>query len=119
MTFTLLLLAVVFLIILITLTFIFITLKNRTYVNRPYRHSLVVIALFLGHWVLVLTSFYTLLPDNVSNFIFLPIWYFLCILGFMVFIKEWKNNRIIAVSVGAFSFISLLFGMLLQGISKM
>ncbi|EEM06021.1 hypothetical protein bmyco0002_14780 [Bacillus pseudomycoides] len=37
----------------------------------------------------------------------------------MVFIKEWKNNRIISVSVGAFSFISLLFGILLQGIAKM
>ncbi|MCI0764141.1 hypothetical protein [Bacillus sp. TL12] len=119
MSFTLLLFAFVFLIILITLAFIFITLKNQKYLNRPYRHSLIVIALFLGHWVLVLTSFYTLLPDNVSDFIFLPIWYFLCILGFMVLVKEWKNNRIIAVSVGAFSFISLLFGMLLQGISKM
>ncbi|PEY32307.1 hypothetical protein CN354_22000 [Bacillus cereus] len=119
MSFTLLLLAFVFLIILTTLASIFITLKNQKYLNRPYRHSFIVMTLFLGHWILVLTSFYTLLPDYISDFIFLPIWYFLCILGFMVFIKEWKNNRIISVSVGAFSFISLLFGMLLQGISNM
>ncbi|MEI4621031.1 hypothetical protein [Bacillus cereus] len=119
MSFTLLLLTFVFLITLITLALIFITLKNQKYLNRPYRHSLIVITLFLGHWILVLTSFYALLPDYISDFIFLPIWYFLCILGFMVFIKEWKNNRIISVSVGAFSCISLLFGILLQGISKM
>lgn len=119
MSFTLLLLAFVILVVIIAFTFIFITIKKGKYLHRPYRHSFIVISLFLGHWILVLTGFYTILPDYISDFIFLPIWYFLCILGFMVCFKEWKNNRIISISVGAFSFISLLFGMLLHVISNM
>ncbi|MDM5187954.1 hypothetical protein QUF99_11625 [Bacillus sp. DX4.1] len=106
-------------IILLTLFSIFTFLKNNTHLNRPYRHSLIVIILCLGHWILVLTGFYGLLPTHISDFIFLPIWFFICILGFIVFIKEWKNNRIISVSVGTFSFISLLFELLLHGISNM
>ncbi|MBK5487236.1 hypothetical protein JFT95_06720 [Bacillus sp. TH17] len=43
--------------------------------------------------------------EKVSRFIFLPIWFFLCVLGLIVFTREWKNNRIFSISIGFLSFI--------------
>ncbi|WP_242142832.1 MULTISPECIES: hypothetical protein [unclassified Bacillus cereus group] len=103
----------------LALAFIYVTLKRGSYLGHPDRYSLIVMSLFLIHWILVLTNFYTLLPNYISDFLFLPIWYFLCILGFIVCVKEWRNNRIVSICVGVFSFISFLFGILLQGISNM
>ncbi|KFN04288.1 hypothetical protein D0U04_03480 [Bacillus clarus] len=119
MSFTLLLLGCVLFLVILALTFIYMTLKKGVYLKRPYLHSFIIMSLFFGHWILYLTNFYSLLPEYISNFIFLPIWYFLCILGFIVFIREWKNNRIVSISIGVLSFISLLFGLLLLGISNM
>ena len=65
------------------------------------------------NWILYLTNFYSLLPEKVNRFIFLPIWFFLCVLGFIVFAREWKNNRIFSISIGFLSSISFLFGLLL------
>ncbi|AWC28332.1 hypothetical protein [Bacillus cytotoxicus] len=119
MSMTLLLLTFIIFIVILALAFICITLKRGTYLGRPYRYSLIVMSLVLMHWILVLTHFYTLLPNYISDFLFLPIWYFLCILGFIVCVKEWRNNRIVSICVSVFSFINFLFGMLLQAISNM
>lgn len=119
MSFTTLLFIFVIFIVLLTLFFIFVTVKQNKYLHKPHKHSTVVIIVYIGHLILTLTGFYNALPLAVSEFLFLPIWFFLCILGFIVMVKEWKNNRIISVCAGSVSFISFLFGLLLQGISHM
>ncbi|MGE6616863.1 hypothetical protein [Bacillus mycoides] len=99
------LLLLIFIIILFISALIFMTVKKRTFLNRPHLQSFIVCTLFFANWILYLTNFYSLLPEKVSQFIFLSIWFFLCVLGLIVFTREWKNNRIFSISIGFLSFI--------------
>ncbi|MDH4420931.1 MULTISPECIES: hypothetical protein [Bacillus] len=115
------LLSLIFIIIpfIAVLSLIFISVKKGTFLKRPYLQSIIVCILFFTNWILYLTTFYSLLPEKVSAFIFLPIWFFLCILGCIVFWREWRNNRVFSISIGFLSFISFLFGLLLLVLSGM
>ncbi|EJQ47961.1 MAG: hypothetical protein M3000_04855 [Bacillus wiedmannii] len=119
MTLTLLLLIFIFIAFFSALTIIFVTVKKGEFSKRPYLQSIIVSILFFANWILYLTSFYGLLPEVVSEFIFLPIWFFLCILGCIVFWHEWRNNRVFSICIGFLSFISFLFGLLLLVLSGM
>ncbi|MBJ7984341.1 hypothetical protein [Bacillus cereus] len=119
MPLTLLLLIFIIIPFISALALIFMTIKKGTFLTRPYLQSFIVCALFFANWILYLTNFYSLLPEKVSRFMFLPIWFFLCVLGFIVFAREWKNNRIFSISIGFLSFISFLFGLLLLVLSGM
>ncbi|KXY03110.1 hypothetical protein MHB59_08480 [Bacillus sp. FSL L8-0642] len=119
MTLTLLLLIFIFIAFFSALTIIFVTVKKGEFSKRPYLQSIIVFILFFANWILYLTSFYGLLPEVVSEFIFLPIWFFLCILGCIVFWREWRNNRVFSICIGFLSFISFLFGLLLLVLSGM
>ncbi|MDR4985251.1 hypothetical protein CN491_07755 [Bacillus cereus] len=119
MSLTLLLLIFILIAFISALTLTFTTVKKGTFLKRPYLQSIIVCILFFTNWMLYLTNFYSLLPEKVSEFIFLPIWFFLCILGFIVFWREWKNNRVFSICIGFLSFISFLFGLLLLVLSGM
>ncbi|HDR7513161.1 hypothetical protein [Bacillus mobilis] len=119
MTLTLLLLLFIFIAFFAALTIIFITVKKGEFFKRPYLQSIIVCILFFINWILYFTTFYTLLPEKVSEFIFLPIWFFLCLLGCIVFWREWRNNRVFSICIGFLSFISFLFGLLLLVLSGM
>ncbi|MFV8519768.1 hypothetical protein [Bacillus sp. SBS7] len=119
MTLTLLLLIFIFIAFIFVLTIIFITVKKGKFSKRPYLQSIIVYILFFTNWILYLTSFYSLLPEKVSEFIFLPIWFVLCILGCIVFWREWRNNRVFSICIGFLSIISFLFGLLLLVLSGM
>ncbi|PDZ69719.1 hypothetical protein CON30_02820 [Bacillus cereus] len=119
MTLTLLLLLFILITFILALTSIFITVKKGAFEKRPYLQSIIVYILFFTNWILYLTSFYSLLPEKVSELIFLPIWFVLCILGCIVFWREWRNNRVFSICIGFLSFISFLFGLLLLVLSGM
>lgn len=119
MSLTLLLLIFIIIPFLSALTLIYITVKKGTFLKRPYLQSFIVCTLFFTNWILYLTNFYSLLPEKVSQFIFLPIWFFLCVLGFIVFWREWRNNRVFSICIGFLSFISFLFGLFLLVLSGM
>ncbi|WP_433773238.1 hypothetical protein [Bacillus wiedmannii] len=119
MSLTLLLLIFILIAFITTLTLIFTTVKKGTFLKRPYLQSIIVCILFFTNWILYLTAFYSLLPEKVSEFIFLPIWFFLCILGFIVLWREWKNNQVFSICISFLSFISFLFGLLLLVLSGM
>lgn len=119
MTLTLLLLVFILIAFISALTIIFITVKKGRFFNRPYLQSIIVCILFVTNWILYVTTFYSLLPEKISEFIFLPIWFFLCILGFITFWREWGNNRVFSICIVLLSFISFLFGLLLLVISGM
>jgi len=119
MTLTLLLLVFILIAFISALTIIFITVKKGGFFNRPYLQSIIVCILFFTNWILYVTTSYSLLPEKVSEFIFLPIWFFLCILGFIAFWHEWRNNRVFSICIVFLSFISFLFGLLLLVLSGM
>ncbi|HFU7055989.1 TPA: hypothetical protein ACGN81_003000 [Bacillus cereus] len=119
MTLTLLLLIFILIAFMSALTIIFVTGKKGEFFKRLYLQSIIVCILFFTNWILYVTTFYGLLPEKVSEFIFLPIWFFLCILGCIVFWREWKNNRVFSIYIGFLSFISFLFGLLLLLLSGM
>ncbi|MGN4611076.1 hypothetical protein ACTFOZ_01140 [Bacillus cereus group sp. MYBK71-2] len=112
MTLTLLLLIFMLIAFFLALTIIFVTVKKGEFSKRPYLQSIIV-------WILYLSTFYALLPEKISEFLFLPIWFFLCILGFITFWREWRNNRVFSICIGFLSFISFLFGLLLLVLSGM
>ncbi|MCU4843183.1 hypothetical protein OB992_04225 [Bacillus cereus] len=119
MTLTLLLLIFIFIAFFSVLTIIFITVKKGRFFNRSYLQSIIVCILFFTNWILYVTTFYSLLPEKVSEFLFLPIWFFLCILGFITFWREWGNNRVFSICIGFLSLTSFLFGLLLLVLSGM
>ncbi|MGH0554927.1 hypothetical protein ACQVQB_17835 [Bacillus pretiosus] len=119
MTLTLFLLVFIFIAFFSALTIIIVTIKKGEFSNRPYLQSIIVFVLFSTNWILYVTSFYSLLPEKVSKFIFLPIWFSLCMLGLIVFWREWRNNRVFSICIGFLSFISFLFGLLLLLLSGM
>ena len=119
MTLTLLLLIFIFIAFFSALTIILVTVKKREFSKRPYLQSIIVYILFFTNWVLYLSTFYALLPEKISELLFLPIWFFLCILGFITFWREWRNNRVFSICIGFLSFISFLFGLLLLVLSGM
>ncbi|TKI43887.1 hypothetical protein [Bacillus mycoides] len=119
MPLTLLLLIFIIIPFISALALIFMTVKKGTFLNRPHLQSFIVCTLFFANWILYLTNFYSLLPQKVSQFIFLSIWFFLCVLGLIVFTREWKNNLVFSISIGFLSFISFLFGLLLLVLSGM
>ena len=84
MTLTLLLLIFLFIAFFSVLTIILATVKRGV-----FQTSLLTIYYRLHfiftNWILYLTSFYTLFPEKINGFLFLPIWFFLCILGFITF----------------------------------
>ncbi len=119
MTLTLLLLVFILIAFISALTIIFITVKKGGFFNRPYLQSIIVCILFFTNWILYLSTFYALLPEKISEFLFLPIWFFLCILGFITFWREWRNNRVFSICVVFLSFISFLFGLFFLLLSGM
>ncbi|MDA1632457.1 hypothetical protein PDK11_06225 [Bacillus cereus] len=119
MTLTLLLLIFIFIAFISALTIIIITVRKGEFFKRPYLQSIIVCILFFTNWILYLSTFYALLPEKISEFLFLPIWFFLCILGFITFWHEWRNNRVFAICIGFLSCISFLFGLLLLVLSGM
>ena len=119
MTLTLLLLIFIFIAFFSVLTIILATVKKGAFSKRPYLQSIIICILFFTNWILYVTTFYSLLPEKVSEFIFLPIWFFLCILGFIAFWHEWRNNRVFSICIVFLSFISFLFGLLLLVLSGM
>ncbi|MFA2764950.1 hypothetical protein AB1I89_12035 [Bacillus pacificus] len=111
MTLTLLLLIFIFIAFFSALTIILVTVKKGEFSKRPYLQSIIVYILFFTNWILYLSTFYALLPEKISELLFLPIWFFLCILGFIAFWREWRNNRVFSICIGFLSFISFLFGL--------
>ncbi|ACK88946.1 hypothetical protein [Bacillus cereus] len=119
MTLTLLLLIFMLIAFFLALTIIFVTVKKREFSKQPYLLSIIVCILFFTNWILYLLTFYALLPEKISEFLFLPIWFFLCILSFITFWREWRNNRVFSICIGFLSFISFLFGLFLLVLSGM
>ncbi|MGY4688795.1 hypothetical protein [Salibacterium sp. K-3] len=78
----------------------------------------VLAGLLFVNWILYWSGFYTLFPET-GGMLFLPLWFVLCGWGFMVCLLESGNNTNAAAVLGALSLLSTLFGLFLQGLSRM
>ncbi len=85
----------------------------------PYKWSYFVFGLLIINWLLYSTGFYTLLPIKIADLIFIPIWFFVCALGALFTIFEFKNNKAFAVPLAGFTFISFVFALFIIGITQM
>lgn len=104
------------------LTFIvpvFMAVRKNKKRKPPRKVSYVILGLFLLHWLFFLTSGYALLPTNIADVIFMPVWLVLCVAGAFTAIYEFKNNKVFAIPIAGLTTISLLFIIFINGISKM
>lgn len=87
--------------------------------KKPHPLSLLGLGSIVLNWVLYLTGFYAMLPHEISDIIFMPIWFIVCIVGIVVALKEFGNNLVFAVLNGGLSVISFIIGILLLIIGSM
>ncbi|MGM8365179.1 hypothetical protein ACLIBG_06815 [Virgibacillus sp. W0181] len=83
-------------------------IKNSGKGKRPYKISYAVVGLLIFQWVFFLTGGYTLLPANVADAWFVPIWLVLSVGSAITAIVEFKNNKIFSIPVGGLTIISFL-----------
>ena len=106
----------------ILLTFVipaFMAVKRNEKGPAPRKVSYGILGLLVLNWLLFLTGSYTLLPTNIADLIFIPVWFVLCAAGVFVVAFEYKNNKGFALPVAGLTTISFLFSFLASGISQM
>ncbi len=97
----------------------FMAVKRNEKGPAPRKISYGVLGLLVINWLLFLTGSYALLPMNIAERIFTPVWLVLCVAGVFVAAYEFKNNKGFAIPVAGLTTISFLFSILASGISKM
>ncbi|MEK3765454.1 hypothetical protein [Solibacillus sp. FSL K6-4121] len=98
---------------------VFIAVRKVHKGNPPRKFSYVIVGLLVFHWVFYLISGYALLPTNIADAVFIPVWLALCVAGAITAIYEFKNNKVFAIPVAGLTIISLLLCIFIYGISKM
>lgn len=97
----------------------FIAIKKDKKGKPPRKISYVLVGLLVLHWLFYLVSGYALLPINMANAVFVPIWLALCVGGTITTVYEFKHNKVFAISVAGLTIISLLLCIFSYGLSKM
>lgn len=87
--------------------------------KKPCLLSLIALGLITLNWVLYLIGFYVMIPEKVSDLIFIPIWFLVCAFSLIAASKGFRNNYILSVLNGGLSIISSIFGVLLLIIGSM
>ncbi|WP_142303606.1 hypothetical protein [Evansella halocellulosilytica] len=87
--------------------------------KRPYKISYIIVGLLIFQWLFFLINGYSLLPMDVADALFVPIWLVLCVGGAITAIVEFKNNKFFSIPVGGLTIISFLFSVLAYGIGEM
>ena len=110
--------------IVISMIFLIIKANKSNDNSKPKLFSLVALSLIILNWViylvaLYLTDSYIIIPGKIGDFIFIPIWFVVSIIGLLAAYKESSNNKSFSVVVSGLAIINAIVGMVLWGISKM
>lgn len=97
----------------------FLVVKRNGKGSAPYKISYGILGLLAINWIFFLTGAYTLLPMNVADLIFVPVWLALCLIGAIAAAVEFRNNKSFAILVAGLTTISFIFSILASGISQM
>lgn len=92
---------------------------RKTNTRAPRKLSYLVLGLLILHWIFWLSSGYELFTDEVAEAIFNPIWGVLCAAGLAASLYELRHNKSFAFPVGALTGITLMFVILVNGITSM
>ncbi|KQU63447.1 hypothetical protein ASG66_03305 [Bacillus sp. Leaf406] len=92
---------------------------RKTNTRAPRKLSFLVLGLLILHWIFWLSSGYEWFSDEVAEAIFNPIWGVLCAAGLAASLYELRHNKSFAFPVGALSGITLMFVILVNGITSM
>jgi hypothetical protein len=104
----------------VSITILAIKMRKRpSSTGRPYKCSYVICILLVLNWLLYFAGFYTILPLQIADIMFTPIWLILSFLGLLIAFIEYKRSMGIAVPIAWLSIISLVFSLVLYGIGKM
>ncbi len=111
-------------VIVISMIFLIIKANKSNVDNKPNLFSLVALGLIILNWIiylvaLYLTDSYIIIPGKIGDFIFIPSWFIVSIIGLLAAYKESRNNKSFSVVVSGLAIINAIVGMLLWGISKM
>lgn len=92
--------------------------------KKPKLSSLLALGIIVINWFIYLlglfgTDSYIIIPGKIGDFIFIPLWFVVSILGLVAASKEYKNNKKFSILVSGLAIINFIVGMLLWGISKM
>ena len=111
-------------VIVISMIFLIIKANKSNVNNKPNLFSLLALGLIILNWIiylaaLYLTDSYIIIPGKIGDFIFIPSWFIVSIIGLLAAYKESRNNKSFSVVVSGLAIINAIVGMLLWGISKM
>ena len=111
-------------VIVISMIFLIIKANKSNVHNKPKFFSLLALGLIILNWViylvaLYLTDSYIIIAGKIGDFIFIPIWFIVSIIGLLAAYKEFRNNKSFSVVVSGLAIINAIVGMVLWGISKM
>ena len=114
------------LIAVIVIIMIFFILKgNKRNINRkPSLFSLVAVSLMILNWLiylsaLYLTDSYIIIPGQMGDLIFIPLWFIVSIIALLAAYKEFRNNNSFAIIISGLAIINGIVGTLLWGIGNM
>ena len=112
--------------IIVVLSMIFFIYKTNkgNIKDKPYLLSSISLSLFILNWlvyltVLYLTDYYIVIPGKIGNFVFMPIWFIISIIGLIASYREFRNNRTVAIVVGGIAIINSIVGLVLLGMGNM
>ncbi|MFD2925290.1 hypothetical protein [Halobacillus naozhouensis] len=97
----------------------FLVVKRNGKGPTPLKISYGILGLLVINWLFFLTGAYSLLPVNVADLIFVPVWLVLCLIGVIAAVNEFRNNKAFAIPVAGLTTISFLFSLFASGISQM
>ena len=83
--------------------------KRPSSTGRPYKCSYVICILLVLNWLLYFAGFYTILPLQIADIMFTPIWLILSFLGLLIAFIEYKRSMGIAVPIVGFPLLVWFF----------
>lgn len=116
--------AIVIVIIIISMVYLIRKAGKSDINQKPKFLSLLVLGVIMVNWLLYLSGFfvtdsYIIIPGKIGDFIFIPLWFLVSIIGLFAATKEYKNNKKFSILVSGLAIINLIVGVLLWAISKM
>lgn len=111
-------------VIIISMIFLIIKINKNNTNDKPYLFSLLAVGLIILNWIIYLlalyvTDSYIIIAGTIGEYILIPLWFMLSIIGLIAAYKESKNNKSFSVVVSGLSIINAIVGMVLWGLSKM
>ncbi|WP_082235547.1 hypothetical protein [Halobacillus massiliensis] len=109
---------ILFLLLLMIFAHVF-SRKREWTMSSPHKMTTIVFSLLLLQWLLFITSAYSLLPMEIADAIFLPVWVVLGTAGILAGLFEFRNHTAAALRVTGLALISLLMAFFVNGVSNM